>query len=250
MSVERRDLQARLDKVESDCRGKDQLLQEARQPIQSANAKLGSTKVELEQVRHELSQLSGEHTALQGRLEEAKCLADAKETNLKDTKAELERVRQELTLCDYEHLPMQIELEEEPSDQFVHGMEKFCTDFPPTDPMMNVLYNSPILGMTESFPETLAAMTGAVSTSLGDLPQGRMIKNFPAADQAFWLSSHEQTLQQPALYNSQAQPGCWPDNLANFMTYGNEQADVWCQAELNLNQGGTLPFQATAYLSV
>jgi hypothetical protein len=48
MSVERRDLQARLNKVESDYRGKDQLLQEVRQLIQSANAKLGSTKVELE----------------------------------------------------------------------------------------------------------------------------------------------------------------------------------------------------------
>jgi chromosome segregation ATPase len=80
LSVEHRDLQGRLSKVESDYSGKDKLLQKARRSIQSVECKLSSTKTELKQVRQELSQLSSEYTALQGRLKEIKCLADAKET--------------------------------------------------------------------------------------------------------------------------------------------------------------------------
>jgi hypothetical protein len=58
------------------------------------------------------------------------------------------------------------------------------------------------------------------------LPQSRMTNNFPASNRSFWLSSHEQTLQQLTLYTSQAQPGCSPGNSAIFVAYGNEQADV------------------------
>ena len=57
------------------------------------------------------------------------------------------------------------------------GIENFLADFPPTGPTMNALNNPPILRMTETFPETLTAVTNAVSRSLSDLPQGRITNN-------------------------------------------------------------------------
>jgi len=78
---------------------------------------------------------------------------------------------------DDDYMLMQIELEDVHSQlqhtHFTQGMEAKFTGFLLIESTMNVPYDSQISAMTQVLSEMVAAVTSAVSPSMGDLTQWR-----------------------------------------------------------------------------